>query len=873
MFEQFPYANFHEMNMDWVIKVVKDFLDKYEYIEELINTGKTDIVNLTNEELQALTDKKNELEALLQAWYDSHSADIAQQLADAISTFNTAADDKAAQTIASIPADYTTLSNNVVGLMSTTDAMNGDADTVGLTKSTRATNIVGATAVYDSENDCLKIYGTATSVRRYVCLNGQNIVASTSTAFSRTLPAGVYKVHISCTGNIANVAARVRLAYTTSTFGNNYRDVFDGDVINTPAPIMVGLHVASSTDYGTEENPSTVSIKITQYTAKASETAVEDVYTYYNHGIHETRNIFNAREIVSSGGYNIYRFDPVLPAGTYTFSADIRSTSPNDYSMCRVTSSTAYADEIYSQNLIHNRGRRSFSFTSEVPVGALFVLSAASVSDSAGYSVEVVQPQIEIGNTATAYVPLLAAVDDRLLVIEPTGDNTDRSKDIIIGLSTYGEVKLAKGNFYVSGFRMPDNTKLTGCGAESKVILSSTSNGTAITLGNKCTVSDVDIVGSLEDITRDGIFAGTSLDVSSLPNLWADGDQTVSESGFRHILLTTPLPAGVYLVTADVSTDNPVGNVSAIVFSDSQTTSFGPSNIIDTAFLPRTSGASVLVELDRTAYSVRLTSANNVASSSGYGATFTNISVQQEPSRCGIAWKPIKPYDKNSTNNEDYFYGFLSNCRIYSFNCAGILMMNSGTPTNRNLHVSNCSVHNCNVGLYFRKDSEFNKIVNCTFTGNYYGMLNRAGNNVITNCGFDSNIVGMQYDEHEGNNSGHGSISNCTINHSNSNNGYGIIIKDTGRMLISNCNLYFSKVKLEGTNGNVFSGCGFGNNSGLEIIGGQCSLFIGCMMRDASSFPITPPVNNTASKMINCYYRNGDAVVYPPVNNETNQQE
>lgn len=118
MFEQFPYANFHEMNMDWIIKVVKDFLSKYEYIEELIRTGKEDIVNLTAEEMQALTDKKEELEALLQAWYDSHSEDIARELDRAISAFYTAADNKAEQAIASIPSDYTTLSNEVSDLKS-----------------------------------------------------------------------------------------------------------------------------------------------------------------------------------------------------------------------------------------------------------------------------------------------------------------------------------------------------------------------------------------------------------------------------------------------------------------------------------------------------------------------------------------------------------------------------------------------------------------------------------------------------------------------------------------------------------------------------------------------------------------------------------
>ncbi len=122
--ENFPYSNFHDLNMDWIIKIAKDFLDQYTNIQQTITEG-----------LEGLDNKAQELEALLQQWYDTHSEDIANQLADAlndlnnwytthegylnqyladsITAFNNAADQKAAQTIASIPADYTTLSDNV----------------------------------------------------------------------------------------------------------------------------------------------------------------------------------------------------------------------------------------------------------------------------------------------------------------------------------------------------------------------------------------------------------------------------------------------------------------------------------------------------------------------------------------------------------------------------------------------------------------------------------------------------------------------------------------------------------------------------------------------------------------------------------------
>lgn len=112
-FENFPYTNFHELNLDWIAKIAKDFLEQYTHIQELIANGEQELNDKTTEGLAQLQTKATELEALLQAWYNTHSDDISAQLATAIQNFNTAADQKAEQTIASIPDDYTELSNKV----------------------------------------------------------------------------------------------------------------------------------------------------------------------------------------------------------------------------------------------------------------------------------------------------------------------------------------------------------------------------------------------------------------------------------------------------------------------------------------------------------------------------------------------------------------------------------------------------------------------------------------------------------------------------------------------------------------------------------------------------------------------------------------
>ena len=154
MFENFPYTDMHNLNLDWIIKIAKDFLDQYTHIQELIANGEESITNLTNESLAELDEKETALENALQAWYDTHSADIATQLARSLSdlniwynthlsdlntwytthqgyldqylqtsiaAFNSAAEQKAAQTIETIPDDYTTLANKVTDIATMTD--------------------------------------------------------------------------------------------------------------------------------------------------------------------------------------------------------------------------------------------------------------------------------------------------------------------------------------------------------------------------------------------------------------------------------------------------------------------------------------------------------------------------------------------------------------------------------------------------------------------------------------------------------------------------------------------------------------------------------------------------------------------------------
>lgn len=102
--ENFPYTNFHDLNLDWVIKIIKELMSKYDELSEAVEQGKTDITTITEESIDTLESTASQVET----------------------DFDTHAEEKARQTIASIPSDYTTFFH---------DAMQyrGNMETLGYT--------------------------------------------------------------------------------------------------------------------------------------------------------------------------------------------------------------------------------------------------------------------------------------------------------------------------------------------------------------------------------------------------------------------------------------------------------------------------------------------------------------------------------------------------------------------------------------------------------------------------------------------------------------------------------------------------------------------------------------------------------------------
>lgn len=230
MFENFPYTDMHQLNLDWIVKIAKDFLEQYTHIQETIAEGET-----------ALTEKAAELERLLDEWYNTHSEDIANELANAVAEFRTEAAAIGAEVIASIPADYTALSNKVdtklgyivqdlantslndlltIGIYETT---NSNISTITDLPPYNGSPVAGIIVVYKYLNKYVQYYMDAYGAihTRYRASNGtwtNWVTAATSdnTAINSTgitagsdlntyITNGIYKIGAAAAPNILNI--------------------------------------------------------------------------------------------------------------------------------------------------------------------------------------------------------------------------------------------------------------------------------------------------------------------------------------------------------------------------------------------------------------------------------------------------------------------------------------------------------------------------------------------------------------------------------------------------------------------------------------------------------------------------------------------
>ena len=207
----------------------------------------------------------------------------------------------------------------------------------------------------------------------------------------------------------------------------------------------------------------------------------------------------------------------------------------------------------------------------------------------------------------------------------------------------------------------------------------------------------------------------------------------------------------------------------------------------------------------------------------------------------------------------------LSDITIQGFPCAGIHGQKTGYFVGNSISAVNCKIYNCWAGVLLEDKCEYNRFTNCLMYGCYIGANIYSGNNCLSNCSIDNNSCGVLVDGTDASlsaNTGHGMVIGCTINHTNSGNGYAVIIKgNPNGFVIDGCSIMYGKISLDtggnGSAGIIFSNCLFtGGDSVLYNWGATAALYIGCMFLAAPTF-----TGNKPTIKANCYLFDGTPVV------------
>lgn len=541
------------------------------------------------------------------------------------------------------------------------------------------------------------------------------------------------------------------------------------------------------------------------------------------------QNLANGITIETLNGRQRLVFPVALTPGEYTLYINAASTNTSVMPYLFVSRSEHHgsAYTLYSTR-IKNGSPDCFSFKVDNSIKSIYVFAASTTSGSEGYTVTISSIELYGGQ-----------------VIKADGTNVTRVISTI--LNNDKRCDLPSGDYTIENLVMPDSSILSGDGG-TNLYMDDNAVGVAVMMGNRCTVQSLAIYGADSDIQLPPADFEPSIGTT---DYFATASHSIGNGWVRY-WFSSPRPAGKYRLKTNIASSNTGVMLYVKVFS-SQT--YNNNSIVEQGRTTNGAEADWDFEAESPFSSIYLLAASNVSLSANYTIVVNEESELHSVTtligdRHGVAWQP---QGEDSTEVE---FGLVTNCRIERFDGSAIRMRDTGTPVDNNLSISDCFIRNCAVGIYIQRNAEFNKVSNTTIVRCWYGILNRGGNNNFSNCGIDGNVVGIQIDQDEGENSGHGVIEGCSINHSGSNTGYGLIIKETGRMIVSNCNMYYSKIKLDSTDGNVITSCGFGRNAGLDIISGDCSMICNCMMRTVSDFPVTR-TGNTTARIINCYTRGG----------------
>ncbi len=127
MIHEGPYTNLHDLNIDWILQIVKEFFDKYSTIDEFIEAAENQLTTKQEEliagmlatsveALQAYNDNATEKMAELQSTFLGQLEElrtVGRAQISAISTAGSNAEQQVYDLIETLPSDFTDIINAI----------------------------------------------------------------------------------------------------------------------------------------------------------------------------------------------------------------------------------------------------------------------------------------------------------------------------------------------------------------------------------------------------------------------------------------------------------------------------------------------------------------------------------------------------------------------------------------------------------------------------------------------------------------------------------------------------------------------------------------------------------------------------------------
>lgn len=273
-----------------------------------------------------------------------------------------------------------------------------------------------------------------------------------------------------------------------------------------------------------------------------------------------------------------------------------------------------------------------------------------------------------------------------------------------------------------------------------------------------------------------------------------------------------------------------------------------------------TNATQIIMLSTATGNAISLKTDSNVRDLKVFGGAATKPTT--EGTRNGVAWNGdfISPQQPGTL----LYRAAVTNVNIYGFNGAGLYQSSTGRDVSSGILAANMRIYRCYRGIGLIRYAEYSKFINIDVEVCYIGCENNGGNNLFSNCSFNTCNTGFIINAPNTEvapNSAHGTVSACTINHSGPDlQTFGNAIVVNGSLagfVFTGCQIFKGDIVLSNAQGIHFDSCNIDEDVDISINGGGLYYFSGTIFETA---PSVTKANSPVVVSSGCYLRDGTPV-------------